>query len=88
MLKQVTGRGGMTVWAKSGKDRRNYRVGDTRVYRTEADRERALKALQRRGFNHFVLFTNHDARIPEANGPAMVYGIASWVPQGQPYIER
>lgn len=60
--------------------RANGRKMGCRAYKFPADRERAIKAFARAGYNHFVCYI-------DTNGPvALAYGICDWT--DVPFILR
>lgn len=53
-----------------------------RLYKTPADRRRAVTLLKHQGFNYFLGY--RDAANPER--PAgLSFGVADWVPEGTTY---
>ncbi len=54
----------------------------TRGYGTAADRNRAIKALVKRGFNYFVCYRDTQAEF------ALLIGNADWVSAGGVYVNR
>lgn len=57
------------------------RLFSHRGYQTDADRERAIKQLQRRGFNHFVCYRD------VASDYALAATWSEWA-VGRPYVCR
>jgi hypothetical protein len=66
-----------------GRSRRDCSPFSTRVYRTVADRNRALKQLAKRSFNYFICY-----RSANPDGPALSCGFANWVGPRGTYIDR
>lgn len=53
-----------------------------RGYDSKGDRQRAVAALAKRGFNYFVFYRDSQAEI------ALQFGNADWVTEGQIHISR
>ncbi len=61
----------------------NNRVSGFRLYKTSADREKAIKMLRRIGRNYFVCFRDTN----ETHHFGLDFGVAAWVMNGC-YINR
>ena len=57
-------------------------VEQVRGYNNSSDRNRAIKMLAKRGWNHFICYKDVCSDI------ALMFGKADWVKPGQIYVDR